>query len=162
MGVSMPEGSKWRSFWSLPGSERKVLLQALIALPSTALALRFVGFSRWQATLARLAPVDEKMSSGVAGSSLERAQRIARMVQAASQYSPRRGNCLEQSLVLWWLLRREGMPSALRIGVRKLESEFEAHAWVELDSVVLNDTGDVHQHYVPFGRAISILPDKPE
>ena len=43
-------------------------------------------------------------------------------------------NCLEQSLVLWWLLRRRGIAADLRIGARKDSDRFEAHAWVEFDS----------------------------
>ena len=41
--------------------------------------------------------------------------------------------------MLWWLLRRRGIAAELRIGARKEFERFEAHAWVEVDSAVLND-----------------------
>jgi len=65
-----------------------------------------------------------------------------------------RPNCLEQSLVLWWLLRRRGIEAALRIGARKDSNRFEAHAWLELNSQVLNDASAEHRHFVPFERPI--------
>ena len=56
--------------------------------------------------------------------------------------------CLRRSLVLWWLLRRRGIDSALRIGVRMEDGEFMSHAWVEWQDTVLNDTPDVGQRFM--------------
>jgi Transglutaminase-like superfamily len=66
-------------------------------------------------------------------------------------------NCLEQSLMLWWLLRRRGIAAELRIGARKEFERFEAHAWVEVNSAVLNDASAEHQHFVPFDGSITPL-----
>jgi hypothetical protein len=66
-------------------------------------------------------------------------------------------NCLEKSLVLWWLLRRRGIAAELRIGARKELGRFEAHAWVEMDSQVMNDAGEEHRHFVPFEGPITVL-----
>ena len=57
-------------------------------------------------------------------------------------------------MLLWWLLRRRGMESELRIGVRKKAEVLEAHAWVEYQGCVLNDRSDVDQHFSPFAGAI--------
>jgi Transglutaminase-like superfamily len=68
-------------------------------------------------------------------------------VRVASRYVPR-ASCLTQALVLHILLRREGLPSRIRIGVSKDAGFFEAHAWVEShDRVVIGDSG--LQRYVP-------------
>jgi hypothetical protein len=45
--------------------------------------------------------------------------------------------CLEQSLALYLLLRRRGVPAELRIGVQVYP--FYAHAWVELDGRPVNE-----------------------
>ncbi len=66
------------------------------------------------------------------------------------RYAPYKGNCLSRSLALSWLLRRQGIESDLRIGVRNHEGEFQAHAWVECQSQVLNDASDVASRYRPF------------
>lgn len=82
---------------------------------------------------------------------------IARMEAAAGRHLPFQPNCLEQSLTLWWLLRRRGIPADLRIGVRKDAASFEAHAWVESGGTVLSESGDEHTNYVPFEGAIHSL-----
>lgn len=80
------------------------------------------------------------------------------MVELSSREGLREGNCLERSLALWWLLRRRGLSGQLRIGVRKREGKFEAHAWVEFEETVLNDSEEVHRHYQPFQRDLASLP----
>jgi hypothetical protein len=42
----------------------------------------------------------------------------------------------------------------LHIGARKSQGRFEAHAWVEWDGHVLNDSSDVHKHYARFDAPI--------
>ena len=84
------------------------------------------------------------------------------MVAAAAREGVYHGRCLEQSLTLWWLLARRGLPAELHIGVRKAASGFEAHAWVELFGAVVNDADEVRQDYVPFGRDIASLGIEPQ
>jgi hypothetical protein len=80
---------------------------------------------------------------------------MARLVDAAARRGPYSATCLPRSLTLWWLLRRRGIDSYLRIGVRKAAGRIEAHAWVELRGLVLNDQGDVSQRFAPFDRPIA-------
>src|SRR5688500_3968043 len=119
-------------FQLLSWPERWLLVQALFLLPLTALALRLLGFRRWQSVLAGRAPSDETCGGGQAEAAVQQSHITARMVAAAARHGPYRANCLHQSLVLSWLLRRQGIHSHLRIGVRKEGSRLEAHAWVEL------------------------------
>ncbi len=149
--------NRWYRFWRLSRPERQALLQGLVLLPTTAVALRIVGFRRWQAALSRLAQREET-ESDFPEVSVQRAQRITKMVQAASRHGLWHTSCLEESLVVWWLLRRRGIPSDLRIGVRKTASALQAHAWVELRGTALNDHEDVHQRFQAFHRDITNLP----
>ncbi len=87
--------------------------------------------------------------------SSEEATRLARMVRLAARYGPHRANCLKQSLVIWWLLRQRGLETALRIGVRKEEEQFEAHAWIECLGRPLNEGADIHERFVPFDQILS-------
>jgi hypothetical protein len=65
-------------------------------------------------------------------------ERLARRITTAAAFFPGRARCLEQSLVLWAMLRRSGIDARLRLGVRP--HPFEAHAWVELDGqAILED-----------------------
>jgi hypothetical protein len=72
------------------------------------------------------------------------------MVGAAVRYSFAQYTCLEESLALWYLLRKQGIPACLRIGVRKEKEQFEAHAWVELRGEALNQLEELHRHYLAF------------
>jgi len=72
----------------------------------------------------------------------------ATAVAAAAAFYPRRAICLEQSLVLYRLLRRRGQPARLRVGVRPMP--FAAHAWVECAGAPVNERPDRLEQLVPF------------
>ncbi len=75
------------------------------------------------------------------------------MVQAAARRGAYRATCLPQSLTLWWLLKRQGIEGDLRFGARKEAGRMEAHAWVEINGIPLNETLDVDQRFKPFESA---------
>lgn len=87
-----------------------------------------------------------------------RAAQTVHMVNLADRHGLVHPSCLAKSLTLWWLLRREGIPADLRIGIRKENEQFEAHAWVEHDGAALNEPEDHHRHYAAFDAAFSSLP----
>ena len=148
---------RWQRFWRLSGYERGVALEAGGGLLATWVGLRLAGFRRWRNVLAWLAPSPNTTARQADASQKEAAELIARMAAAAARNFFFATNCLEQSLVLWWLLRRRGIVAELRIGARKESERFEAHAWVEVDSAVLNDASAEHQHFVPFDGPITPL-----
>jgi Transglutaminase-like superfamily len=145
----------WRKFNRLSGGERSVALEAAGALLATWLGLRLLGFRQWKSFLARLLPAraasPERAYCDVSAS----ARRISQLEMAAARNIPLRTNCLEQSLVLWWLLERRGIAAELRIGARKDADHLEAHAWVEFDGQVLNEPAEEHRHFVPFDGPIA-------
>ncbi len=122
-------------------------------LPLMALTLWLLGFTRTQSMLATLAPIDKNTGPGQKQATVYQAHVTAKMVTVAAQRGPFRASCLPQSLVLWWLLRRQGIDNELRFGVRKNPDRLEAHAWVELSNTVLNDRADVSRRFLPFKRA---------
>ena len=144
----------WRSFRQQSWRDRWTLAQAYALLPASSLALWALGYRRCHAMLARLAP--RPRVPVAPEQQLALAARTARLVRAANRRSVRPAACLSRSLTLWWLLRRRGIESQLRLGVRKGEQGFQAHAWVELAGQVVNDSADVVQQYAPF--AGTILP----
>ncbi len=129
----------------------------VVLLPLIALGLRLLGFRRLQVALAKLTPNHEPAFDGRSESTRGVVQVVVRMAAAASREGLTHGNCLEQSLALWWLLRRRDIPAQLRIGVQKQGSQFRAHAWVEVDGAVLNDRDDAHQEYAAFARDLGVL-----
>lgn len=83
-----------------------------------------------------------------------------RMIAAAARRWPLKATCLPQSFALWWHLRELGIDSELRIGVKKNDGRLDAHAWVEWQGRILNDSDEHCQSFAAFARPVSTL-DKP-
>jgi hypothetical protein len=144
----------WRTFSRLTKAERLVALEAALGLTATWIALRTLGFRRWKRVLESPA-IRKKTSAPAAEVPMRVITNVVRMEEAAARNLFFDTNCLEQSLVLWWLLQKRGVPADLLIGARKDANRFEAHAWVEFAGAPLNSTGEGHLHFVPFEEQIT-------
>lgn len=142
----------------LPAKDRRWLFQSVLLLPVIHLALLLLGYSRLQGMMEKLAPLRSTKES-VSDASLQRAREIARLVSIAAQHGPYKANCLRKSLLVWWFLRREGIPSEIRFGVRIVRGKIEAHAWLEYHSVIVNDSASVRHYYQTLYR--DVLPTQP-
>ena len=127
----------------------------MILLPLTALALRLMGLRRSQRIFLRFVLYNPVRKTDKFEATLTQALNISRLVGLAVRHGVCRANCLQRSLALWWLLRRNGIRSELHIGTRKVGRQLDAHAWIEIEGVVLNDSSDVRHRYEPFDREIS-------
>ena len=124
-------------------------IRALLVLVIAEVGFRFFGFSRV------FLFVDRWMRRSTTEAAAMPAQRrivcrVLEAVRTASRYYHRRGlDCLPRSLAIYVLLRRQGVPATLRIGVKRFP--FAAHAWVECLGEVLDDSIDDwrHEPYVP-------------
>jgi hypothetical protein len=155
----------WKAFQryrALDPQARTLFWRAAVLLPQIALSLRFSGFKTTKENLERKLSTAPRNSVQGSESAADAVQKTCRMLQAAVHYGIVHPTCLPQSLALWYLLGRQGISSDLRIGVRKLSSKFEAHAWVEYQGLALNQAEEQHQHYSAFDAPFSDLPgDQP-
>ncbi|CAN5350504.1 hypothetical protein BH18GEM1_BH18GEM1_07030 [soil metagenome] len=135
--------------------ERRLLTQAVVLLPLTALGLRVVGWGRWHGFLARIPPSGRRPPLVTEAELPDRIQVVSRMTGAAAARLPWKATCLEQSLVLWWLLRRQGVESEVRFGVRKDDDRFQAHAWVEHPLGILDESPEGEHRFAPFERPLA-------
>ena len=55
---------------------------------------------------------------------------------------------VKESLILFRILRKRGVPAELRIGVRKVDGTFNAHAWIECHGRILLG-GSIAHLYTP-------------
>ncbi|MDH4096298.1 MAG: lasso peptide biosynthesis B2 protein [Betaproteobacteria bacterium] len=129
---------------ALPRAHRRILLGAALRLPLAWLRLRTTGLRRMQAWAER-PPAREDFR-------LDEAAGIGRLVNIAARHAPWRATCLTRSLLLVRMLRERGAAAQLRIGVRLVGGALDAHAWVELDGVPVNDAPDVAEQFAPFGE----------
>jgi transglutaminase superfamily protein len=146
---------KWRRFCNRPLDERALILRALIFLPITEIGLRVMGFRRFKKMVENLLLRERRSRTSESVTPYEMVAKITRAVRSAELHGPGTPNCLERSMVLWWMLRSGGIEGELHIGARKNGLRFEAHAWVELDGKVLNDSPDVHTHYARFDAPLA-------
>lgn len=129
-----------------------MLAQAFLTMPLIALGLVWPGFRRLHAWLARWPRLAiGELSTGQWPTALV----TARLVRIAARYNPIRLTCLPRSLALWWLLRRQGLDTDLRIGVTPKKGGLEAHAWVEFQGVPLDNQDDVRERFAPFHETIT-------
>ena len=141
-------------FSLLNSQARGMFLRAAVLLPLISLSLRVRGFRWTQQSLqgfSFLSKIEKRLPENVAES--ERIGLAVRMVNAAVRHGWSQATCLEKSLALWWLLRRHGIISSVRIGARAAGGKFEAHAWVDCEGAALNEPGNEHRHYATFDAA---------
>jgi hypothetical protein len=142
-----------RRFKGLDPRARGLFLRAAVLLPFISLSLRLRGFRATQSSLQKRLPrALTAISDQSRRTQAESTALIARTVRSAAHRTWGSPACLEQSLALWWLLGRQGIASSVRIGTRKSEEKFEAHAWVECDGAALNEPEEAHKHYAAFGE----------
>jgi hypothetical protein len=127
--------------------------RAVILLPLVRWSLRLRGYGKTLSSLQKRAH-SRAASLETRPEMREAVQLTCRMMRAAVRYSLVQFTCLEESLTLWFLLREQGIPACLRIGVRKGIEEFEAHAWVEYGGEALNQLETLHHHYAAFDQEL--------
>ncbi len=131
---------RWRD---LSGGDRRAALVMALLVPLLHISVRVFDYQRTRRWLANHIPPGVPRTPHT--DSLDRWVTATTRVQA---YSPLPGNCLSRSLALWWMVRRAGVDATLQLGV-SLAGRFAAHAWVEANGQVLNDTQDVTTRYAP-------------
>jgi len=145
--------SKLRNLAALSPADRRVVVEAAGALPAMALSLHVVRMTSLFARLDRLA--DRVTTRVPPADPVPLIRRTRGLVALAARRGFYRGNCLSRSATLWWLLRRQGIRTDVRIGVRKEDGDLVAHAWVERDGMILNDRADTVRRYIPFAETLT-------
>ena len=130
--------------------EQRTLLTAAACMPIFWLGLRMLGLPRFQARLER---ARKPVCPAIA---LPEVQALGELVNIAARHSLGSRTCLTRSLLLSWLLRRRGVQSQLRIGVRFMQGTLDAHAWVECEGVPVNDSPDISKQFASFGDLVPL------
>jgi hypothetical protein len=125
------------------------LLRAAVLLVMVRASLRIRGFARTLSFVRDSVadePVNEELSADVVES-------IAHSVATAAAFFPGRARCLEQSLVLYYVLRRSHAAARFRMGVQPYG--FQSHAWVEYQGRPINERGEA---LLRLARLPDVLP----
>ena len=130
---------------------RRITLGEIWLIAEAQLALLRCEFVRWRRPVGQLLGIGPTPAMQETSASAARtAVRISWAVTRAARYGVFRPQCLVRALAVQTMLQRRGIESSqLRIGVRLQKREFQAHAWVELNGLVLGDTVQHIQTFTP-------------
>lgn len=84
-------------------------------------------------------PLLENIHNQAAVRDLDRSLQVSTAVDAGLGVLPMAATCLRRSVTLLRELNRLGLAATLHIGVRTAADAVEAHAWVQVADVVIND-----------------------
>ncbi len=119
-------------------------LIAWLTLVLTDVLLKVAGFPRFHRMLRAFPTV-----RWVVATPRTQAQ-VCGAVRRATAYYLKHARCLQRSATVTLLLRLLGTPAEMVIGIQKVP--FQAHAWVELDGMVVNDRPIVQKNLVVLER----------
>lgn len=155
MSWSKLQTRRLRGFLRLTPTERATALHAALLMPLISIGLRLAGLPRVVSILTQLHASFGSETCMTAGA--VRAERTVALVEKVVRGGIGDRSCLRSSLALWHLLMLKGIATEVRIGVRKSVGKLDAHAWVELNGIPLNDAQDVDIRYLPFSGLATAL-----
>jgi hypothetical protein len=143
------EGTVRGKLARLSGRERRRLARAFVTVAVAVVGLKVLGYDRTRRVVGGLSG-DGRRRTPPTGAALDREIRgTVDAIRIASRRVALRPTCLAQSVVLWALLRRQGIDSAIVIGVRKGDVPLDAHAWVEREGTPLNEAPEIVATFLP-------------
>jgi hypothetical protein len=134
----------------MPPAERRVSLEAAVLSPVIHLGVRVVGLARVMRWTARGNAADETAS-------LDAVIALTRTVVRAATHSVGGTTCLTSSLALQCMLRRRGIATQLRVGVRLTNRRLEAHAWLEYRGERINDQLGAMEGFFAFDEPVRAM-----
>jgi len=135
---------KLRAALALSRRDRWALCQVWVTLLAVDLGLRLLPLRRLQPLLVR-ADVGAADATN-AGATI---QRLVHLVDVARRHHLYPMRCLARSLVLRWLLGRQGIDVDLRFGVRREEIGLAAHAWLEYGGHPIGEPEGIEASFAP-------------
>ena len=141
--------SKWAKYQSLPVEDRFKLIAYAFLLVLVQIALNWFGYQKVYTFLVSH-PRKHNIISGQTKEALDEAKHCAYLVSIAARYGIIRATCLRQALLVFWLLRRRGIQTDLRIGVRREGESIFAHAWLKYGEDVITEGSLVEKNFSVF------------
>lgn len=141
--------NKFRQFRAMKKKDRKIFMRIAFIVPCLEIGLRLLGFNRLLHLLHGFTSVKVFDLSHT-----KEVERHRRLVFLFYNNFPFAGRCLARSLTLWFLLKRMGIKTDLRLGMRKEDGDLKAHAWVEYKGKPITIDPEVQQSYKMFAETI--------
>ena len=81
-------------------------------------------------------------------------RRYHHLITLTYGFGPSVVNCLSVSTAYWWLMKRRGIATDLKFGMKKDNEKLLAHAWLEYNGEPLTADAEVEKKYIAFGESI--------
>jgi len=140
-------------FMALTTREKRVFLGTTAMLPLVRLAISRFGLAR------SLALMEARACSTRRSPAISDMRALGQLVNLAADHSPVASNCLARSLMLKWLLLRQGIECQLHIGVRITGGVLEAHAWIQYQGEPINDRQENCESFSAFDTPINLAAE---
>ncbi len=141
----------FRKLAKISPSEWLILSQLILFSLAAAVVLKLVGLSRLIGFMARCA-VEPWLSSFPALHGRHEIARLSDLAELATRVTHGQRRCLARSLLLFWLLKARSEPATLLIGVSKVASTLQSHAWIETEGRVMGDSLEMTRRFATFLR----------
>jgi transglutaminase superfamily protein/coenzyme PQQ synthesis protein D (PqqD) len=125
---------------STPRPLKRETFTAFIGLLAFDLLLKFRGFE------SLIRRVEHWPTAEPRTADLETCRRVRATVDRAQMYYPKKAMCLQHSAVTTCLLRRRGAPARMILAAQEFPAK--AHAWVEVDGTVVNESQNVRTKFL--------------
>jgi len=133
-----------KRFFAVSGTDRIALVSLGLRVPVYRLALKALGYERFHIRF-----ITSCLSTKTPPS-IDQAKHQGQLVNMAVSAIAGRDNCLLRSVMLSRRLAKQGLATKIIFGVGKEEAAFQAHSWVEVEGVVINDREDIAQMHAVF------------
>ncbi|MEP9378545.1 lasso peptide biosynthesis B2 protein [Aquabacter sp. CN5-332] len=123
-------------------------VETLLALALGWLLVFVLPFRVLAKLLGHAGPSENSQGQGASSTHLGIARGLGWRIERLAPRFPGRATCLVRAVAGWLLLRRRGISSVVRFGVRRHEGVLEAHAWIRVgETTVLG--GEEAQTFAP-------------
>lgn len=128
--------------------KRVFYLKLFIFINVVSILLKIIGFSRTKYILSGLAKL--KPTKTAPKDPILFLKRFVPLINHLSKYTFLRCMCLETSLIIRYFANRNNIPCEFKIGGDMSDGKFKAHAWVEVNNIVVSELEDQRNKYIKF------------
>lgn len=148
--------SKIRTFLLFPNSHKWIFIKIALIVPLVQIGVKTIKFNRTFKVLNYFADSSRQPRED----ELKLVRRYTNYLFLYHKQFPFVGKCLARSLTLWFLLKRSGIETDLRFGIKKENQGILAHAWVEHQGNALMTEDERKENFIPFSESVLTKVDK--
>lgn len=142
--------SKIRTILELPNSHKLIFIKISLLVPLVEFGIKTIKFKRTLSVLKFCLNENPPNSEN----ELKIVHRYKNYLYLYHKQVPFLGKCLARCLTLWFFLKRQGIETELKFGMKKENGKLLAHSWIEYKGKRIVSESELDEHYIPFNESI--------